>query len=214
MAHIAGLVATALHPSPVPYADFVTSTTHKTLRGPRGGLILCKQEYATIIDKQVFPGVQGGPLEHVIAGKAVCFYEALTSDFKEYQKQILKNVQAMITIFNANNVRVISGGSDNHMLLIDVKECFGITGKIAEKALDEVCITCNKNSIPFDQEKPLTTSGIRIGSPAMTTRGFKEEQFVMVANWIIEVLKDPSNPVVIEKIKNEVLQLTREYPVG
>jgi len=214
MAHIAGLVATGLHPSPVPYADFVTSTTHKTLRGPRGGLILCKKQYASIIDRQVFPGVQGGPLEHVIAGKAVCFYEALSDDFIDYQKQILKNVQAMIEVFIQNNVRVISGGSDNHMLLIDVKESFGITGKIAEKALDEVCITCNKNSIPFDQEKPLTTSGIRIGSPAMTTRGFKEEQFVMVANWIIEVLKDPSNLVVIEKVKNEVLQLTREYPVG
>ena len=214
MAHIAGLVATGLHPSPIPYADFVTSTTHKTLRGPRGGLILCPEKYATIIDKQVFPGVQGGPLEHVIAGKAVCFYEALQPEFKDYQKQVLSNVQAMVEVFIEKNVRMVSGGSDNHLLLLDVKQSFGISGKKAEKVLDEVAITCNKNSIPFDQEKPLTTSGLRIGSAAMTTRGFKEKEFKMVANWIVEVLKDPDNPVVIEKVKKEVLLLTKEYPVG
>ncbi len=214
MAHIAGLVAVGLHPSPIPYADFVTSTTHKTLRGPRGGLILCKEKYAKDLDRQVFPGVQGGPLEHVIAGKAVCFYEALQDDFIVYQQQILNNVQAMVAVFKANDVRMVSGGSDNHMLLVDVKSSFGITGKEAEIVLDEVCITCNKNTIPFDSEKPLTTSGIRLGSAAMTTRGFKETEFKMVANWIIELLKNSDNLEVIARIKEEVLQLTAKYPLG
>ena len=214
IAHISGLVAVGLHPSPVPYADFVTSTTHKTLRGPRGGLILCKEKYAKDLDRQVFPGIQGGPLEHVIAGKAVCFYEALKPDFIDYQRQVLNNIQALVKVFAANAVRMVSGGSDNHMLLVDVKSSFGITGKKAEIVLDEVCITCNKNTIPFDSEKPLTTSGIRLGSPAMTTRGFKEAEFEKVANWIIEVLRNSDNQEVKERVKAEVLQLTEKYPIG
>lgn len=213
MAHIAGLVAVGLHPSPIPYADFVTSTTHKTLRGPRGGLILCKQEYAALLDRKVFPGIQGGPLEHVIAGKAVCFYEALLPEFKVYQQQLLDNMQALVKSFLEHGVTLVSGGSDNHMLLVDVKQSFGITGKIAERVLDEVYITCNKNSIPYDNEKPLTTSGIRLGSAAMTTRGLKEAEFVMIAEWIVKVLSNYQNPEVLELVKNEVLAFTRHYPI-
>ncbi len=213
MAHIAGLVATGLHPSPVPYADFVTSTTHKTLRGPRGGIVLCKSEFAPMVDRKVFPGIQGGPLEHVIAGKAVCFYEGLLPEFKDYQLQVIKNIQAMVEVFNQENIIMVSGGSDNHMLLVNVKESFEITGKVAEKILDEVCITCNKNGIPYDEEKPFTTSGIRIGSPAMTTRGFKEKEFKMVAHWIIKALNNYQDKEILDSIKKEVINLTAKYPL-
>ena len=183
MAHIAGLVAAGLHPNPVPYADFVTSTTHKTLRGPRGGIILCKEEYAKIIDKSVFPGIQGGPLMHVIAAKAVCFGEALKPEFKEYQKQIVKNAKVLSEELIKLGFNLVSGGTDNHLILIDLRNK-GITGKELETRLDDIGITVNKNSVPFDTEKPTITSGIRIGTPAVTTRGFKEEEMIKIANLI------------------------------
>ena len=184
MAHIAGLVAAGLHPSPVPYADFVTSTTHKTLRGPRGGLILCKEQYAKKLDRAVFPGIQGGPLCHVIAGKAICFYEAMQPEFAEYQKQVLKNAKALMSTLKKEGFRIVSGDTDNHMVLVDVKNSLGITGKQLETRLDEINITVNKNSIPFDEEKPAYTSGVRLGTPAMTTRGFREEEFIEVGEII------------------------------
>lgn len=184
MAHIAGLVAAGLHPSPVPYADFVTSTTHKTLRGPRGGLILCKEQYAKKLDRAVFPGIQGGPLCHVIAGKAICFYEAMQPEFAEYQKQVLKNAKALMNTLKKEGFRIVSGDTDNHMVLVDVKNSLGITGKQLETRLDEINITVNKNSIPFDEEKPAYTSGVRLGTPAMTTRGFREEEFIEVGEII------------------------------
>ena len=172
MAHIAGLVAAGLHGSPVPYAHFVTSTTHKTLRGPRGGIILCKQEFAKDLDRNVFPGIQGGPLMHVIAGKAVCFGEALKPEFNDYARQIVKNCQVFCETLKQEGLRIVTGGTDNHLILADVKSSYGLTGKKAEALLDEINITCNKNTIPFDQEKPFVTSGIRLGTAAMTTRGF------------------------------------------
>ena len=183
MAHIAGLVAAGLHPNPVPYADLVTSTTHKTLRGPRGGIILCKEEYAKLIDKSVFPGIQGGPLMHVIAAKAVCFGEALKPEFKEYQKQIVKNAKVLSEELIKLGFNLVSGGTDNHLILIDLRNK-GITGKELETRLDDIGITVNKNSVPFDTEKPAITSGIRIGTPAVTTRGFKEEEMIKIANLI------------------------------
>lgn len=185
IAHIAGLIAAGLHPSPVGYADFITSTTHKTLRGPRGGIILCKEEYANAIDKAVFPGIQGGPLMHVIAAKAQCFCEALTPEFKVYQENVLKNVKAMERVFKENDVKLVSNGSDNHMLLINVKDSFGVTGKEAEGILEDIGIACNKNMIAFDTAKPNVTSGIRIGSAAMTTKGFTDKDFEEVAKIII-----------------------------
>ncbi len=188
IAHIAGLIVAGLHPSPVGYADFITSTTHKTLRGPRGGVILCKEEYKEAIDKAVFPGIQGGPLMHIIAAKAQCFYEAATPEFKDYQKQVIHNVKAMEKVFAGHGVKMVSGGSDNHMLLVNVKDSFGVTGKDAEKILEDIGIACNKNMIAFDTTKPNVTSGIRIGTPAMTTKGFKEEQFEEVAKIIISAL--------------------------
>lgn len=212
MAHIAGLVAAGLHPSPVPHADFVTSTTHKTLRGPRGGIILCKEKYAPLLDKKVFPGMQGGPLMHVIAAKAVCFYEALQPEFHAYQKQIIKNCKAMSDTLQAEGFRIVSGGTDNHLCLVDVKGSIGMSGKEAEHLLDEACITCNKNTIPFDGEKPFVTSGIRLGSAAMTTRGFKEKEFIQVAKWIAEVLKNPTKET-IAKVRNEVRGTTEKYPI-
>ena len=187
MAHVAGLIAAGLHPSPVPYADFVTSTTHKTLRGPRGGLVLCKKEYAKALDRAVFPGIQGGPLCHVIAGKAVCFYEAMQPEFKEYQKQVVTNAKVLMETLKEEGFRIVSGDTDNHMVLVDVKHPLGITGKQLETRLDEVNITVNKNAIPFDEEKPAYTSGIRVGTPAMTTRGFKEEKFKEVGKIISQV---------------------------
>ena len=204
MAHVAGLVAAKLHPNPVPYADFVTSTTHKTLRGPRGGLVLCKEKYAKALDKAVFPGIQGGPLCHVIAGKAVCFYEAMQPEFVEYQTQVVKNAKVLAETLKNEGFRLVSGGTDNHMVLIDVKHSFGITGKKLEKLLDEVNITVNKNAIPFDEEKPAYTSGIRLGTPAMTTRGFHEEDFKKVALWISRVAHDPENEEVLAEVKAEV----------
>ncbi|MBR4461043.1 MAG: serine hydroxymethyltransferase [Erysipelotrichaceae bacterium] len=206
MAHVAGLVAAGLHPSPVPYADVVTSTTHKTLRGPRGGLILCKEEFAKQIDKAVFPGIQGGPLCHVIAGKAVCFYEALQPEFIEYQKQVIANAKALADGLKEEGFRLISGGTDNHMVLVDVKHPMGVTGKMVEEALDKVHITVNKNSIPYDEEKPAYTSGIRIGTPAMTTRGFKETEFRKVAEWISRIAYN----IDCETTRNEVAQEVRE----
>lgn len=177
MAHIAGLVAAGLHPNPVEYADFVTTTTHKTLRGPRGGMILCKEEYKKDIDKTIFPGIQGGPLEHVIAAKAVAFGEALENNFKTYQQQVVKNAKVLAEALINEGFRIVSGGTDNHLVAVDVKGSIGLTGKEAEETLDSVGITCNKNTIPFDQEKPFVTSGIRLGTPAATTRGFDEKGF-------------------------------------
>ncbi|MEA4874640.1 serine hydroxymethyltransferase [Anaerorhabdus sp.] len=210
MAHIAGLVATGYHMSPVPYADFVTSTTHKTLRGPRGGIILCKEKYAQVLDKNVFPGIQGGPLMHVIGGKAICFGEALEPSFKDYAKQIITNCKALAESLNEEGFRLVTGGTDNHLILVDVKSSIGMTGKEAEKLLDEINITCNKNTIPFDTEKPFTTSGIRLGTAAMTTKGFKEEEFKQVGKWIADVLKNPSEDN-ITKIKQEVVDLTEKF---
>jgi len=184
MAHIAGLVAVGLHPSPVAYADFVTTTTHKTLRGPRGGMILCKEEYKKQIDKTIFPGIQGGPLEHVIAAKAVAFGEALQDDFKTYQQQVVKNAKVLADTLSQEGFRVVSGGTDNHLVCVDVKGSVNITGKVAEETLDAIGITCNKNTIPFDQEKPFVTSGLRLGTPAATTRGFDEQAFEEVAKII------------------------------
>ena len=213
MAHIAGLVAAGLHPSPVPYCDFVTSTTHKTLRGPRGGIVLCKEKYAKELDKHLFPGIQGGPLMHVIAGKAVCFGEALQPSFKEYAKQIICNCQALCETLKEEGFRIVSGGTDNHLILVDVMSSFNVTGKEAEKLLDSVCITCNKNTIPFDTQKPFVTSGIRLGSAAMTTRGFKEEEFKQLGHWIGRTIKNKNNLEELRKIKEEVLKCTNQYPI-
>lgn len=214
MAHIAGLVAANLHENPCKYADVVTSTTHKTLRGPRGGIILTNsEEIAKKIDKTIFPGIQGGPLMHVIAAKAECFYEALQPEFKEYQKQIIKNAQAMATRFKEKGIKLISKKTENHLLLIDVKKSFGTTGKEAEKILDEVNITCNKNSIPNDTESFTTTSGIRIGTPAMTTRGLKEPEFIEIADIIIDVLSNKENKEILKENKQKVLELTKKFPI-
>lgn len=210
MAHIAGLVASGHHMSPVPYADFVTSTTHKTLRGPRGGIILCKEKYAQALDKNVFPGMQGGPLMHVIAAKAVCFNEVLEPSFKEYSAQVIKNCAVLAEELKKEGFRIVTGGTDNHLILVDVKGSIGMSGKDAEHLLDRINITCNKNTIPFDQEKPFVTSGIRLGTAAMTTKGFKENEFVQVAKWISEVLKNPTEEV-IEKVKKEVVELTEKF---
>ncbi|MBQ2753223.1 MAG: serine hydroxymethyltransferase [Firmicutes bacterium] len=210
IAHIAGLVAAGLHPSPVPYADFVTTTTHKTLRGPRGGLILCKAEYAQAIDKAIFPGTQGGPLMHVIAAKAVCFKEALSPEFKEYAKQVIANSKALAEGLMANGIDIVSGGTDNHLMLVDLRSV-NLTGKAAEKMLDEVCITCNKNTIPFDPQTPFVTSGIRLGSAAVTTRGMKEEDMKEIADIIAMVLKDFENKK--DEAIARVKALTDKYPL-
>lgn len=213
MAHIAGLIAAGLHENPVPYADFVTSTTHKTLRGPRGGIILCKKEYAKIIDRSVFPGIQGGPLMHVIAGKAVSFYEALQPEFKKYQEQVIKNIKTLADTLQTLGYRLVSGGTDNHLLLVDTKGSIGITGKHAELILDKVAITVNKNSIPFDQERPFVTSGIRLGSPAMTSRGFKEEDFIKVAHWIDRALKNHEDESILAEIAEAVKAHTKQFAI-
>ena len=210
MAHIAGLVATGLHPNPVEYADFVTTTTHKTLRGPRGGMILCKEKYAKQIDKAVFPGIQGGPLMHVIAGKAVCFKEALEPEFKKYQEQVIKNAKVLAEELQKLGFKLLSDGTDNHLILIDLRNK-GITGKELEVRLDEVGITINKNSIPFDPEKPSITSGIRIGTPAVTTRGFKEGEMKKIANLINETVNNFETNK--EKIKQEVNDICIKYPL-
>ena len=209
MAHIAGLVAAGLHPNPCLYADVVTSTTHKTLRGPRGGIILTNnEEIAKKINKTVFPGIQGGPLEHVIAAKTQCFYEALQPEFIDYQNQVLKNMQALIGVLKEADFKIISNGSDNHLILVDVKSSCGLTGKEAEELLDKIHITVNKNTIPNETESPMITSGIRIGTPAMTTRGFKEKEFKKVGEIIVKALKNSQNRELLEKLKKEVLDLT------
>ena len=211
MAHIAGLVAAGLHPSPILYADVTTTTTHKTLRGPRGGLILCNQEAADKFNfnKAVFPGIQGGPLEHVIAGKAVCFKEALEPEFAEYQKQIIKNAQALSKGLMGRGVKIISGGTDNHLMLIDLRG-EEVTGKELEKRLDAAHITCNKNTVPNDPRSPFVTSGVRLGTPAVTTRGLKEEDMDVIAECIALVLQSEDN---IEKVKGMVAELTAKYPL-
>ena len=213
MAHIAGLVAAGEHPSPVPYADFVTTTTHKTLRGPRGGLILCKKEHAALLDKKVFPGMQGGPLMHIIAAKAVCLQEAMQPEFKEYAKQIIANCAVMSNTLKEEGFRIVSSGTDNHLILVDVKSSLNMSGKLAEKLLDEAGITCNKNTIPFETEKPFVTSGIRLGTAAMTTRGFKENEFRQVALWISRVLKNAEDEAVREEVRKEVRALTVQFPL-
>lgn len=213
MAHIAGLVAAGLHQNPVEVADFVTTTTHKTLRGPRGGMILCKEKYKKEIDKTIFPGIQGGPLEHVIAAKAVAFGEALQPEFKTYQAQVIKNAKMLATTLQENGFRIVSGGTDNHLVSVDVKGSVGITGKDAEEALDSIGITCNKNTIPFDQEKPFVTSGIRLGTPAATTRGFDEEAFKEVAHIMSDVLKNHQDSKVLENAKKRVKALTEKFPL-
>ncbi|HYF82755.1 MAG TPA: serine hydroxymethyltransferase [Clostridia bacterium] len=192
MAHIAGLVAAGLHQNPVPYADFVTTTTHKTLRGPRGGAILCKQEYAKAIDKSIFPGMQGGPLMNTIAAKAVCFKEAMSEEFKEYQKQVIKNASTLAAAFTDKGIDIVSGGTDNHMMLLDLRNK-NITGKDTERMLDDIGITTNKNTIPFDPQSPFITSGIRVGTPAVTTRGFKEKDMVEIADIIALAIAKPES---------------------
>lgn len=215
MAHIAGLVAAGLHDNPCEFADVVSSTTHKTLRGPRGGIILTNnEEIIKKINKTIFPGIQGGPLMHVIAAKAECFYEALQPEFKEYQNQVIKNAKALADTLISDGIRLISGGTDNHLILADVKSSLGITGSDAEKVLDRIHITVNKNTIPNEIESPMKTSGIRLGSPAMTTRGFKEEEFIKLGHIISEALKNINNDDVLKKLDKEVLELTHKFPIN
>ena len=213
MAHIAGLVAAGLHPSPVPYADIVTSTTHKTLRGPRGGIILAKSELGKKLNSAVFPGTQGGPLEHVIAAKAVCFEEALQPEFKLYQRQIVENCKVLAEGLVACGFNLVSGGTDNHLMLVDVKSLLGITGKEAETILDQIHITVNKNTIPNETESPFKTSGIRLGTPAMTTRGLKEAEFVSIGHIIAKALKNRDDKEVLKGLEQEVLDLTSRFPI-
>jgi glycine hydroxymethyltransferase len=214
IAHIAGLVAAGLHPSPVPHADYVTTTTHKTLRGPRGGLILCKEQYAADINKRLFPGVQGGPLMHIIAAKAVAFGEALRDDFKTYQQQIVKNAAALADELKNQGLRLVSGGTDNHLVLVDVfMNGAGITGKEAEKALDEVHITVNKNTIPFDPNKPMVASGIRLGTPALTTRGMTENEMRQIGKMIAAVIHEPNSEEIKTRVRREVAELTARFPL-
>ena len=214
MAHIAGLVAVGLHPSPIPYADVVTSTTHKTLRGPRGGLILTNNEdIIKKINKVIFPGIQGGPLMHVIAAKAQCFYEALQPNFKDYQMQVLKNTKALSDTLIKEGFRIVSGGTDNHLILVDVKSSVNLTGKEAETILDKINITVNKNTIPNDSESPIKTSGIRLGSPAMTTRGLKEKDFINIGKIISKALKNRDRDDILNSLKEEVLTITSKFPL-
>ena len=211
MAHIAGLVATKLHPDPVPYADFVTTTTHKTLRGPRGGMSMCKQEWAQKLDSAVFPGVQGGPLMHVIAAKAVAFGEALLPEFKTYQQQVIANAKHLAEELMKHGFKIVSGGTDNHLMLVDVT-VKGTTGKIAEQSLDVAGITVNKNMIPYDPRKPMDPSGIRIGTPALTTRGMKEAEMTQIAKWILQVLNKPSDDDVLSRVRGSVRELCESFP--
>ncbi|RHG34557.1 serine hydroxymethyltransferase [Fusobacterium varium] len=214
MAHIAGLVAAGEHPSPIPYAHVVTTTTHKTLRGPRGGVIMTNdEEIAKKIDKAIFPGIQGGPLMHIIAAKAVAFKQALEPEFKEYQKQVVKNAKILAEVLNAGGLRVVSGGTDNHMVLIDVKANKNLTGAQVEKALGKAGITVNKNGIPYDTEKPMVTSGIRIGSPAMTTRGMKEEEMKQIANFILQVVDNIDDDKKLTEIREQVKELCLKFPL-
>ncbi len=214
VAHIAGPISAGLHPSPIPHADYVTTTTHKTLRGPRGGLILCKEEHAKEIDRKVFPGVQGGPLVHIIAAKAVAFGEALREDFKEYQRQTLNNAKALANELREQGLRLVSGGTDNHLMLVDVwMDGKGITGKDAEKALEAALITVNKNTIPFDQNKPFVASGLRIGTPAVTTRGMKEAEMQEIGRLIAAVIHEPESEAVRRQVKEGVSELTNRFPL-
>jgi glycine hydroxymethyltransferase len=212
MAHFAGLVATGHHPSPVPHADAVTTTTHKTLRGPRGGLILCKAEHAKAIDKAMFPGTQGGPLEHVIAAKAVSFKEVLDPSFKEYSRQIIANAQALAGALSKAGFEIVSGGTDNHLMLVDLRNR-GLTGKVAEKALDAAGITVNKNTVPKETQSPFVTSGIRIGTPAVTTRGMKEPEMKQIAGFIDRVLRSADDASVAAEVTVEVRELTSHFPL-
>ena len=212
MAHIAGLVAAGCHPSPVPYSHFVTTTTHKTLRGPRGGMILCEERFAADIDRQIFPGIQGGPLMHVVAAKAVCFHEALMPEFKDYQEQIVKNAQALASALQRGGLRIVSGGTDNHLFLVDLNP-FDLSGKDAATALDKACITVNKNAVPFDTRSPFVTSGIRVGTPAITTRGMKLPEMDIVAELMLTVLKNWSDGKVVAEVREKVLALTDRFPV-
>ena len=212
MAHIAGLIAAGVHPSPVPYCDIVTATTHKTLRGPRSGMILCKEEYAKAIDKAVFPGLQGGPLEHVVAAKAICFKEAMTEEYKNYQKQVVKNAKTLAKKLEEGGVRLVSGGTDNHLMLCDVTP-YGITGKDAQFALDDVNIVVNKNTIPYDKQKPFITSGVRIGTPCVTTRGMKEAEMNVIGDVIADTLKNHESKEVKSKNKEIIASLAKKFPV-
>lgn len=212
MAHFAGLVAGGAHPSPVPYADFVTTTTHKTLRGPRGGMILCKDEWAKKINSRIFPGIQGGPLEHVIAAKAVAYGEALKPDFKTYAAQVVSNAKALAESLLGLGYHLVTGGTDNHLVLIDLTDK-GLTGKLAEAQLDKAAITVNKNTVPNETKSPFVTSGIRIGTPALTTRGMKEQEMKQVAQWIHTVLSDPENSSVLERVCGEVRELCQQFPI-
>lgn len=212
MAHYAGLIAAGVYPNPIPYADFVTSTTHKSLRGPRGGIILMKAKHEKMINSAVFPGLQGGPLMHVIAAKAVAFHEAAQPAFREYQEQVIKNAQTMATILSQRGLRIVSGRTESHLMLVDLR-AKKITGKDAELALWQAHMTCNKNAIPNDPEKPMITSGIRLGTPAMTTRGFKEQEIIQVANLIADVLEAPTDVANLAKVREQVVQLTRQFPV-
>lgn len=215
MAHVAGLVAARLHPDPVPYCDVVTTTTHKTLRGPRGGLILCRKEHARAIDRAVFPGIQGGPLMHIIAAKAVGFKLAQGDEFKRYQQQILDNAQALSDALQAQGLRSVSGGTDNHLLLVDLNPLNDdeITGKVVETALDSASIHCNKNMIPFDKRKAMVTSGIRLGTPAATTRGMKQVEFEQIGGWIASIAHDPRDTALQESVRDEVLEMVQAFPV-
>src|SRR5688572_9977589 len=214
IAHIAGLVAVGLHPSPIPHCEFVTTTTHKTLRGPRGGLVMCKEELAKDLDRKVFPGVQGGPLVHIIAAKAVSFGEALRDDFKTYQQQIVANAKVLAETLSAAGLRLVSGGTDNHLLLVDVfMDGKGITGKAAEKALEEVKITVNKNTIPFDTQKPFVASGVRLGTPALTTRGMKEAEMAKIGEMIASVIREPESEEVRVKVRSDVAEITSKFPM-
>lgn len=212
MAHIAGLIAGGLHPNPVPYAEFVTTTTHKTLRGPRGGLILCKEEFKKAIDSAVFPGTQGGPLMHVIAAKAVALKEAASPEFKAYQEQVVKNAKVLAEALGNRGFRIVSGGTDNHLMLVSVRE-LGLTGLQAERLLDRCSITVNKNTIPFDPEKPFITSGLRIGTPAVTTRGMKEAEMLEIAEIISDVLHNPDDEDILANAKEKVESLTKRFPL-
>ncbi len=212
MAHIAGLVAAGLHPNPMEYADIVTSTTHKTLRGPRGGLILCKEKYAKAIDKAIFPGTQGGPLMHIIAAKAVCFKEAMEPEFKEYQKQVIANAQALARALEDKGFDLVSGGTDNHLVLVKLVNK-NITGKLAENLLDEANITTNKNAIPNDPQSPFVTSGLRLGTPAMTTRGFKEDDVAKTVEAIALVIDNPEDKAAMAEARAIVKELTDKYPL-
>src|SRR3989475_6804287 len=212
MAHFAGLVAGGVHPSPVPHAHIVTSTTHKTLRGPRAGMILCRQEFASAIDKVVFPGMQGGPLVHIIAAKAVCFHEAMHPDFREYARQVVLNAKVLADALAAEGFRVISGGTDTHLMLIDVFSQ-GMLGSEAEKALGEAGITVNKNAIPFDTNPPMKPSGIRVGTPALTTRGMKEKEMKEIGKWIAEALNNRHDTQKLTHIRKQVLEMTEAFPL-